>query len=112
MRTVLDEFMQRSLAVAVRITTGVGDAREALYPPPHERGSPEYNRSDNGPEFADGAMPGWLRRVGLMPLRMYLRSPWENGCNELVNGTLRREIFNAEGFTTTEQAQTVINHWF
>ena len=26
-------------------------------------------------------------------------------------GTLRREVLNAEWFTTTEQAQIVINHW-
>ncbi|MEM8657875.1 MAG: integrase core domain-containing protein, partial [Pseudomonadota bacterium] len=27
------------------------------------------------------------------------------------NGTLRREVLNAEWFTTTKHAQIVINHW-
>ena len=31
--------------------------------------------------------------------------------NERFNGTLRREILNAEWFLTTKQAQTVINQW-
>uniref|UniRef100_UPI001C94EF24 integrase core domain-containing protein n=1 Tax=Falsiphaeobacter marinintestinus TaxID=1492905 RepID=UPI001C94EF24 len=64
-----------------------------------------------GPEFADEAMQGWLRRVGIKPIRIYPRSPWENGYNERFNGTLRREVLNAEWFATTEQAQVVINHW-
>ncbi|WP_170844412.1 integrase core domain-containing protein [Aliiruegeria lutimaris] len=31
--------------------------------------------------------------------------------NERFNGTLRREVLNAEWFTTTRQAQVVINCW-
>ena len=38
-------------------------------------------------------------------------SPWENGYNERFNGTLRREVLNAEWFATTRQAQIVINSW-
>jgi transposase InsO family protein len=34
-----------------------------------------------------------------------------NGCCERFNGTLRRELLNAEWFGTTRQAQTVINQW-
>jgi transposase InsO family protein len=34
-----------------------------------------------------------------------------NGYNERFNGTLRREVLNAEWFATTRQAQTVINQW-
>jgi len=38
-------------------------------------------------------------------------SPWENGYNERFSGTLRREALNAEWFSTTKQAQIVINQW-
>ena len=31
--------------------------------------------------------------------------------NERFNGTLRREVLNAEWFATTAQAQIVINQW-
>jgi transposase InsO family protein len=37
--------------------------------------------------------------------------PWENGYNERFNGTLRKEVLNAEWFHTTKQAQVVINAW-
>ena len=47
----------------------------------------------------------------LLPIRIYPGSPWENGYNERFNGTLRHEVLNAEWFTTTKQAQIVINQW-
>ena len=72
---------------------------------------PECIRSDNGPEFVAQAMQDWLARVGIKPIRIYSGSPWENGYNERFNGTLRREVLNAEWFTTTKQAQVVINQW-
>jgi putative transposase len=49
--------------------------------------------------------------VGIKPIRIFPGSPWENGYNERFNGTLRREVLNAEWFGTTRQAQTVINQW-
>ena len=45
------------------------------------------------------------------PIRIHPGSTWENGYNERFNGTLRREVLNAEWFTTTKQAQIVINQW-
>ena len=111
MLTVLDEFTRQALAVTVRTRMGADDVLEALYPLLLKHGSPEYIRSDNGPEFAADALQDWLRRVGIKPIRIYPGSPWENGYNERFNGTLRREVLNAEWFTTTEQAQIVINHW-
>ena len=41
----------------------------------------------------------------------YRGSPWENGYNERFNGTLRKEVLNAEWFHTTRQAQVAINVW-
>ncbi|MGA9444702.1 MAG: integrase core domain-containing protein, partial [Methyloceanibacter sp.] len=70
-----------------------------------------YLRSDNGPEFSAAPFQDWLRRVGITPMQIYPGSPWENGYNERFNGTLRREVLNAEWFATTRQAQAIINHW-
>jgi transposase InsO family protein len=53
----------------------------------------------------------WLTRVGVQPIQIYPGSPWENGYNERFNGTLRREVLNAEWFATAAQAQIVINQW-
>jgi transposase InsO family protein len=34
-------------------------------------------------------------------MQIYPGSPWENGYNERFNGTLRKEVLNAEWFHTT-----------
>lgn len=76
-----------------------------------QRGRPAHIRSDNGPEFVSAPFQEWLRRIGIEPVPIYPGSPWENGDNERFNGTLRREVLNAEWFASTRQAQIVINQW-
>ena len=71
----------------------------------------EFIRPDNGPEFIAENLQAWLIKVGIKPIRIYPGSPWENGYNERFNGTLRREVLNAECFTSIKQAQIVIETW-
>ena len=124
MLTVLDEYTRQALAVEVRTRMGADDVLEALYPLLLRHGTPECIRSDNGPEFVAAAMQDWLVRIGVRPIRIYPGSPlswfankplpgsaWENGYNERFNGTLRHEVLNTEWFSTTKQAQIIINHW-
>lgn len=111
MLTVLDEYTREALTVKVAIKIGSAEVLEALCPIFLERGTPTYIRSDNGPEFLAAPLRDWLRHIGIMPIRIYPGSPWEKGYNERFNGTLRREVLNAEWFTTTRQAQTIINQW-
>ena len=111
MLTVIDEYTREALSVTVANAMGSSEVLEALYPLLLKRGKPEYLRSDNGPEFSSEPFKDWLTKVGIKPIRIYPGSPWENGYNERFNGTLRREVLNAEWFGTTRQAQTVINQW-
>lgn len=111
MLTVLDEYTREALCVTGAPKMGSADVLEALYPLLLERGKPEYIRSDNGPEFIAAPLQEWLTRVGIKPIQIYPGSPWENGYNERFNGTLRREVLNAEWFTTINQARIVINQW-
>jgi transposase InsO family protein len=109
--TVIDEYTREALSVTVANTMGSSEVLEALYPLLLKRGKPEYLRSDNGPEFSSEPFKEWLTQVSIKPIQIYPGSPWENGYNERFNGTLRREVLNAEWFGTTRQAQTVINQW-
>ncbi len=111
MLTVLDEFTRQALCVTVSFKMGSAEVLETLYPLFLKHGKPEYLRSDNGPEFIAAALQKWLARVGIKPIQIAPGSPWENGYNERFNGTLRKEVLNAEWFSTTRQAQIVINHW-
>ena len=49
----------------------------------------------------EGTLGDWLKKVGVQPMQIYPGSPWENGYNERFNGTLRREVLNAEWFHST-----------
>lgn len=111
MLTVLDEYTREALCVTVAPRMGSADVLEALYPLLLKRGKPAYIRSDNGPEFVAAPLQEWLTKVGIKPIHIYPGSPWENGYNERFNGTLRREVLNAEWFASIDQAQTVINQW-
>lgn len=111
MLTVLDEYTREALCVEVKERMGNAEVLEALYPLFLKHGTPEYIRSDNGPEFSSENFQNWLTKVGIKPIRIYQGSPWENGYNERFNGTLRREVLNAEWFTTLDQARTVIGKW-
>ena len=75
---------------------------EALYLLLLERGKPEYLRSDNGSEFIAETLQTWLQRIGVKPIQIYPGSPWEYEYNERLNGTLRREVLNAEWFTSID----------
>lgn len=109
MLTVLDEYTRKALRVNMPTRMGSAEVLEADYHLLLSRGKLEYMRSDNGPEFTSSPFKEWLLRVGIQPIQIYPGSPWENGYNERLNGTLRRESLKAEWFATSRQAQTVIN---
>ena len=111
MLPVVDEYTRQALAVHVAHKMSAADVLEALYPLLITHGRPHYIRSDNGPEFTAEVFQKWLTKLGIKPIRISPGSPWENGYNERFNGTLRREILDAEWFVTTKQAQTAINAW-
>ena len=111
MLTVIDEYTREALAVIAKPKMGAADVLEALYSLILNRGKPAYIRSDNGKEFTAAALQDWLKKIGVKPIQIYPGSPWENGYNERFNGTLRREVLNAEWFATVEQAKTVIGKW-
>jgi len=111
MMTVLDEYTREALCVAVRPKMNASDVLDVLHRLLLKHGKPEFIRSDNGPEFIAKPLHDWLRKVGINPIQIYPGSPWENGYNERFNGTLRREVLNAEWFHSTRQTQVAINVW-
>jgi transposase InsO family protein len=44
-------------------------------------------------------------------MQIYPGSPWENGYNERFNGTLRKEVLNAEWFHTTPHHTTSLGRY-
>jgi len=109
--TLLDEFTRESLAIDVarRLTSeDVIFRLEQLFV---ERGTPDYLRSDNGPEMTASAIREWLARLAVGTLFIEPGSPWENGYCESFNGKLRDELLDRETFYTATEAKVLIEMW-
>lgn len=109
--TLIDEYTRECLAILVdrRITSqNVIDQLFYLF---ILRGTPEYIRSDNGPEFTAKAVRNWLKNLEVVTLFIEPGSPWENGYIESFNGKLRDELLNREIFTTLTEAGILIEEW-
>ena len=111
MLTVLNEYTREALSVAVRSKLSANDVLDALYPLFVKHGKLEFIRFDEGPEFVAEQLREWLQRVGIESLHIHQGSPWTNRYNEGFNGTLRREVLNAEWFHGTQNAQAAVSTW-
>lgn len=55
-------------------------------------GTPEYLRSDNGPEFIAKKLRRWLQTAGVITAYIEPGSPWENSYCESFNARMRDEF--------------------
>jgi len=109
--TVLDVYTRESLAlVADRSLTGVKVAA-ALTPIVHRRGRPIAITVDNGGEFVSRAMDAWAYAHDVRLEFIRPGKPIENAFIESFNGRLRDECLNAHVFTSTMEAQRVLDAW-
>jgi transposase InsO family protein len=111
MLTIVDEYTRESLAIDVARRLNSQDVLYRLGELFVHRGSPEYIRSDNGPEFTAKAVREWLARVSVQTLFIEPGSPWENGYIESFNGKLRDELLDGEILYTLIEAQVLIERW-
>ncbi len=111
MLTLIDEFTRECLAIDVGRRLRSEDVLERLSELFLQRGTPQFIRSDNGPEFTAKIVRDWLSDVGVKTLFIEPGSPWENGYNESFNGKLRDELLNGEIFYTLTEAKVLIERW-
>ncbi len=108
---VVDEFTRECLAIEVERSLRAADVVNTLRYLFELRGTPEFIRSDNGPEFVAGAVKRWLQHSGAGTLYVEPGSPWENAYVESFNGKLRDELLNREQFQTLKEAKVLIEDW-
>jgi putative transposase len=111
MLTLMDEYTRECLAIHVDRHIRSIDVLEILSDLFLLRGTPDYIRSDNGPEFTAELIRDWLTRLDVQTLYIEPGSPWENGYIESFNGKLRDEYLNGEIFYTLQEAQVLIESW-
>ena len=111
MLTLIDEYTRECLTIDVARKIDAMDVVERLADLFVFRGTPEYIRSDNGPEFVSKKIRHWLKASGVQTLYIEPGSPWENGYIESFNGKLRDELLNREIFETLLEAKVLVGRW-
>ena len=111
MLTLIDEYSRECLEVRVERRFSSRDVLMTLARLFIQRGTPDYIRSDNGPELTAKVLRGWLKRLGVKTLFIEPGSPWENGYIESFNGKLRDELLNREVFFTLWEAKVLVERW-
>jgi len=111
MLTIIDEYTRECLAIEVNRKLNSKNVMDVLSQLFIERGTPQYIRSDNGPEFIAIKLRWWLKRHKIDALFIEPGSPWENGYIESFNGKLRDELLKREIFDTLYEAQVLIERW-
>jgi putative transposase len=109
--TIVDEYTRECLAIRVERRLNSKDVLDCLAKLFLERGTPDYIRSDNGPEFTAQAVRDWLKKLAVKTLFIEPGSPWENGYVESFNGKLRDELLNGEIFYTLREAKVLVEMW-
>jgi transposase InsO family protein len=108
---VVDEYTRECLSLEGRRSIkaeGVIDTLRRLFA---ERGTPDYLRSDNGPEFIAAAVKEWLASSGVQTLYIEPGSPWENAYSETFVSRLRDELLERELFVNLKEAQVLLEDY-
>ena len=110
MLTMIDEFSRTCLDIYCARRIGASEVIAQLANAMIAHGIPQYIRSDNGLELKAIACT-WLTDSGVKTACITRGSPWENGCCESFNGTLRDNLLNGEIFYGVREAQAIVNQW-
>ena len=108
---IIDEYTRECLSMHVARKISSQDVLDQLYELFLARGTPDYIRSDNGPEFVAHAVRSWLTAIGVNTLYIEPGSPWENGYVESYIGKLRDEFLNGEVLDTLMEAKVLVEGW-
>ena len=108
---IIDESSRECLASIPRRSWRNNDVIEVLAELMLIHGTPEYLRSDNGPEFTAKKIRQWLQRVGVITTYVEPGSPWENGYCESFNARMRDEFLNGEIFGNMYEAEVLTQRW-
>lgn len=108
---IVDEYTREGLRIRVDRSIDSAKVIESLEELFLRRGSPEYLRSDNGPEFIAQRIKEWLAKRNCQTIYIEPGSPWENPYLESFNGKFRDEFLNMNIFRSVFEAQALAEMW-
>ena len=108
---IVDEYTRECIASIPKRTWSGNAMIETLSDIFMFRETPEYIRSDNGPEFASKKTRDYLQELGIITCFIEPGSPWENGYCESFNGKMRDEFLNLNIFRNRTEAEVLTKRW-
>ena len=109
--TIVDEFTRRCITLDMSRSYRSEDIINRLSELFVMYGTPDYIRSDNGPEFIAKAIQQWLKQLDVKTLYVEPGSPWENGYAESFHSRVRDELLNVEEFSNLAHARACGAAW-
>lgn len=108
---VLDDYNREALGIEIDYSLPAQRVTRLLDRLVERYGKPERLRSDNGPEFISQALQDWCvdKKVDLHWIEP--GKPTQNAYIERFNGTFRREVLNANIFSSLAQVRRTVDAW-
>lgn len=108
---VIDDFNREVLTIAIDTSLTSKRVIRELDKLIEWRGTPEYLRVDNGPEFIAQALADWAEHHRIKLKFIEKGKPHQNGYIERFNKTFREEVLDSYAFDNLEQARLLTQAW-
>lgn len=108
---VIDDYNREVLGVEVDYSLPAGRVLRLLDNLVERYGKPTRLRSDNGPEFISQVLQDWCADKQVVLHRIEPGKPTQNAYIERFNGTFRREVLNANTFSSLAQVRRTVDAW-
>ncbi len=109
--TVVDEYTRECHLIHVARRINARGVLNQLFRLIELHGAPEFIRSDNGSEFIEKALRGWLYSAQISTLYIEPGCPWQNGYIESFHSRFREECLDREQLWTLSEARVVLEDW-
>jgi putative transposase len=108
---IIDDYNREMLAMEADISLPALRVIRVLEFLQEFRGLPKMIRVDNGPEFISHALDEWCRKHEITLVYIQPGKPMQNGYVERCNGSVRKELLNANVFYTMDEVRAKIEEW-
>lgn len=108
---IIDDFNREVLTLEADLSLPAQRVIRVLEYLKEFRGLPKMIRVDNGPEFISNALDQWCRSHQINLTYIQPGKPMQNGYVERCNGSVRKELLNANVFYSLKEVREKIEEW-
>lgn len=108
---VMDDYNREVLALEADVSLPAMRVIRVLEYLKEFRGLPQMIRVDNGPEFISSQLDQWCREHQITLSYIQPGKPMQNGYVERCNGSIRKELLNANVFYSLREVRDKIEEW-